>query len=52
VLGSFDQRFYVISITSIGSLACIMLFFMKAPIVQDSDKIMTDYVMTNKSVKP
>ena len=29
VLGSFDQKLYVIIITSLGSLACIMLFFMK-----------------------
>ncbi len=51
VLGSFDQRFYVIIITSIGSVACVMLFFMKAPIVQLSERMITSK-LSAKSVKP
>lgn len=51
VLGSFDQRFYVIIITSIGSLACVMLFFMKAPIVQASERMITSQISA-RSVKP
>jgi acyl carrier protein phosphodiesterase len=51
VLGSFHQRFYVIIITSIGSVACVKLFFMKAPIVQLSKRMITSK-LSAKSVKP
>ncbi len=51
VLGSFDQRFYVIIITSIGSVACVIMFFMKVPIVQLSERMITSK-LSAKSVKP
>ncbi len=51
VLGSFDQRFYVIIITSIGSVACVIMFFMKVPIVQLSERMITSN-LSAKSVKP
>lgn len=51
VLGSMDQMYYVIIITSIGSVACVMLFFMKAPIVQASERMITSQISA-KSVKP
>jgi len=33
VLGSFDQRFYIIIITIIGACSSALLFFMKSPLV-------------------
>jgi MFS family permease len=37
VLGNFDQRYYVLVMCGLTLIACIMFFFLKAPIVQHEE---------------